>query len=102
MIKITIQGTDGVELGTFEAEKGKVITEMAQANNVEIPFSCGAGACGLCLCEIVEGKELVNGSFLNNPMMELEEGQVLTCIAAIKDEYFDDGKDHEIVLKRYV
>jgi len=27
---------------------------MAQANNVEIPFSCGAGACGLCLCEVVE------------------------------------------------
>ncbi|MBO4516410.1 2Fe-2S iron-sulfur cluster binding domain-containing protein [bacterium] len=27
---------------------------LAQANNVEIPFSCGAGACGLCLCYIVK------------------------------------------------
>ncbi len=102
MIKITIQWTDWAELWTFEAEKGKVITEMAQANDVEIPFSCGAGACGLCLCEMIKWKELINTEFLNHPMMELEDWQVLTCIAAVEDECFDDDKDHEIVLKRYV
>ncbi|HRX63934.1 MAG TPA: 2Fe-2S iron-sulfur cluster binding domain-containing protein [Candidatus Absconditabacterales bacterium] len=102
MIKITIQGTDGAELGSFEAEKGKVITEMAQANNVEIPFSCGAGACGLCLCEVVEGRDLINDAFLNHAMMELEENQILTCISAIKDEVFEEEKDAEIILKRCV
>lgn len=102
MIKITVQWTDGVELWTFEAEKGKLITEMAKANDVEIPFSCGAWACGLCLCEVIEGKDLINGAFLNHPLMELEENQILTCISAIKDEAFDIKEDLNIVLKRYV
>ncbi len=102
MIKITVQWTDGVELWTFEAEKGKLITEMAKANNVEIPFSCGAGACGLCLCEVIEGMEMINGAFLNHPLMALEDNQVLTCISAVKDEYFDKNENISIVLKRYV
>jgi ferredoxin len=102
MIKITIQWTDWKELWNFEAEKGKLITEMASTHDVEIPFSCGAWACGLCLCEVIEWKELINDSFLSHPLMELEENQILTCISAIKDEYFDDWKNHEIVLRRYV
>ena len=102
MIQITVKGTDWVELGKFQAEKGKVITEMAQANNVEIPFSCGAWPCGLCLRDVIEWMDLINGAFLNHPLMELTENQVLTCISAVKEEYFDDWKDHEIILKRYV
>lgn len=102
MIKITVQWTDWVELWTFEAEKWKLITEMAKANDVEIPFSCGAGACGLCLCEVIEGMDLINGSFLNHPLMALEDNQVLTCISVVKDEYFDGDEDLNIVLKRYV
>lgn len=102
MIKIIVQNTEWVELWSFEAEKWKLITEMAQKNDVEIPFSCGAWACGLCLCKVIEWRELVNGSFLNHPLMELNEDEVLTCISSIKDEYFDDWKDHEVILKRYI
>ncbi len=102
MIKITVQWTDGVELWTFEAEKGKLITEMAKAHDVEIPFSCGAWACGLCLCEVIEWMDMINGAFLNHPLMALEENQVLTCISAVKDEAFDKDEDVNIVLKRYV
>lgn len=102
MIKIVVQTNDWVELGSFEAEKWKLITEMASTNDVEIPFSCGAGACGLCMCEVIEGREIINDAFLSHPLMELEENQVLTCIASIKDEYFDDWKDHMVILKRYV
>lgn len=102
MIKITVQWADGVELWTFEAEKGKVITEMAKANDVEIPFSCGAWACGLCLCEVIEWIDLINNAFLNHPLMALEGNQILTCISAIKDEAFDKDEDATIVLKRYV
>jgi len=102
MIKITVQWTDGVDLWTFDAEKGKVITQMAQENNVEIPFSCGAGACWLCLCEVLEWIELINPAFLNHALMTLEENQILTCISAVKDEAFDNDDDKSIILKRYV
>lgn len=102
MIKITLQDTNWKDLWSFEAKKWKLITEMAKENNIEIPFSCGSGACGLCLCEVIEGMEFINSEYLNHPMMELEDNQILTCISAIKDKCFDDGKDHKIVLKRYI
>jgi ferredoxin len=102
MIKIIVQDSKWVELWSFEAEKWKLITEMAQMNNVEIPFSCGAGACGLCLCEVIEWRELIDGAFLNHPLMELYENEVLTCISAIKDEYFEKEWDYTIILKRKI
>jgi ferredoxin len=102
MIKIIVQNTDWSELGSFEAEKWKLITEMAQSHDVEIPFSCGAGACGLCLCEVVEWRELINGSFLQHPLMEIHENEVLTCISAVKDEYFEKEGDFVVILKRRI
>ena len=100
MIKVIVQDPNWTEIGSFEAEKWKTITDLAQKYDVEIPFSCGGWACGLCLCEIVEWKELVNGSFLQNPLMQLHENEVLTCISAVKDEYFEKGWDYTITLKR--
>jgi len=103
MIKITVQATDWTDLGSFEAKKWETIMALAQANNVEIPFSCGAGACWLCLCYIIEWGEYINKAYTNPSFMELDEDQVLTCIAAVKDECFDDENANiEIVLKRAV
>ena len=89
-IKITVQWSDWTEIGSFAAKKWETIMSLAQANNVEIPFSCGAGACGLCLCYIVQWWEYINKEYTTPSFMQLDEDQVLTCIAAIKDEYFDD------------
>ena len=102
-IKITVQATDWTVLGTFEAKKWETIMSTAQANNVEIPFSCGAGACGLCLCYIIQWGEYINKAYTNPSFMELDEDQVLTCIAAVKDECFDDENANiEIILKRAI
>lgn len=98
-ITITVLWKDWVELWTFSAEKGKLITTMATENNVEIPMSCGAGACGQCLCEIIEWWEFIDKW---NGFMALEENQVLTCIAFIKDEYFDNNKSWKIIIKRTI
>ena len=103
LIKITVQATDWTDLGSFEAKKWETIMALAQANNVEIPFSCGAGACGLCLCYIIQWWEYINKAYTNPSFMELDEDQVLTCIAAVKDECFDDENANiEIVLKSAV
>lgn len=102
MIKIIVQNPEWLELGSFEAEKKKLITEMAQSHDVEIPFSCGAGACGLCMCEVIEWRDLINGSFLQHPLMEIDGNEVLTCISAVKDEYFEKEWDYTIILKRRI
>ena len=100
-IRITVQATDWSDLGSFEAKKWETIMALAQANSVEIPFSCGAWACGLCLCYIVKWWEFINKSYTTPSFMELDEDQVLTCIAAVKDECFDDENANiEIILKR--
>ena len=100
-IKITVQWNDWTEIGSFAAKKWETIMALAQANNVEIPFSCGAGACGLCLCYIVQWWEYINKEYTTPSFMQLDEDQVLTCIAAVKDECFDDENANiEIILKR--
>lgn len=101
VIKITVQWSDWTEIGSFIAKKWETIMALAQANNVEIPFSCGAGACGLCLCYIVQWWEYINKEYTTPSFMQLDEDQVLTCIAAVKDECFEgENKNIEIVLKR--
>lgn len=102
MINITVLARDWAELWTFAAEKWKVFTTLATENWVEIPMSCGAWACGLCLCEIVEWLEYINKAYSMPGFMELEENQVLTCIAAIKDECFDNNVEATVVLKRTI
>lgn len=97
MIEISILTTDWNVLWTFNAEKWEVITTLATKNNVEIPMSCWAWACGLCLCEIIEWWEFIDKW---NWFMALEDNQVLTCIAKIKDECFDNGVNWKVVLKR--
>lgn len=97
MITITVQTPDWNVLWTFEAEKWKMITVLATENGVEIPMSCGAWACGLCLCEIVEWWEFIDKW---NGFMALEDNQVLTCIATIKDDCFDNNVAWNVVIKR--
>lgn len=100
-IKITVQWSDWTVLGSFDAKKWETIMALAQANSVEIPFSCGAWACGLCLCYIVQWWEYIDKTYTTPSFMVLDEDQVLTCIAAIKDECFDNvNANIEIILKR--
>lgn len=97
MITITVQAANWETLWTFNAEKWKMITALATENSVEIPMSCGAWACGLCLCEIVEWWEFIDKW---NGFMALEDNQVLTCIATIKDDCFDNNVAWNVVIKR--
>lgn len=95
MAKITVLDNAGNKLGTFPAEKWEFITTLAEKNDVAIPKSCWMGACGMCLCEIVEWIDYVDKW---NWFMALEDNQVLTCIAKVKDEYINE--DVNIIIKR--
>lgn len=33
-------------------------------------------------------------------LIDTDEDQILCCIAGVKDEYFNDGEKHEIVLEK--
>ncbi|MBW4670006.1 MAG: 2Fe-2S iron-sulfur cluster binding domain-containing protein [Cyanomargarita calcarea GSE-NOS-MK-12-04C] len=52
------------------------ILEFAEANDINPPFSCRAGICGTCMCQIHAGE--VN--YQKEASAEIDQGSVLICI----------------------
>ena len=51
-INVIIKDPKWNEVWQFTAEDGKNIAELAAMHGVDIPVSCGAWVCGVCLCKI--------------------------------------------------
>jgi len=106
VITVIIKDPQWNEVGQFTAEDGKNIAELAAMHGVDIPVSCGAGVCGVCLCKVNEWKETVKADAFNSPLMPLKTDEnwnpeeVLACIAGFNPEKFNDGQDHTVVLQR--
>ena len=106
VITVIIRDPQWNDVWQFTAEDGKNIAELAAMHGVMIPVSCGGGVCGVCLCKVVEWKDVVKADAFNTPLMPLktdENGnpeEVLTCIAGFNPEKLNDGQDHTVVLQR--
>ena len=105
-INVIIKDPQWNEIGQFQAENGKNIAELAAMHGVEIPVSCGGGVCGVCLCKVEDGKNVVKADAFNSPLMPLKTDEnwnpeeVLACIGGFNPEAFDDWQDHTVVLQR--
>ena len=106
VITVIIKDPQWNEVGQFTAEDGKNIAELAAMHGVMIPVSCGGWVCGVCLCKVVEWKDVVKADAFNSPLMPLKTDEewnpeeVLTCIAGFNSEKFNDWQDHTVVLQR--
>jgi ferredoxin len=75
-------------------------------HGIELPYSCGGGVCGVCLCEVKSGAEAIQEDLITTPIIPLakdENGnpkEILACIAGIKPEMFQNSQPHTIILKR--
>jgi ferredoxin len=107
-VKVTIQDSGWNNVWNFQAEDNKSFAKMAKENGIEIKTACGAGACGICKCKIIAWYDFVQRDKISQPLGELKKDEngmittIFTCIAWVKSEYLNDGKDHEIVLKRNI
>lgn len=99
-VTVKIVNSSGQELMQFPASKTGSFTEDAEKAWFEIPTACGAGACFFCAGHVKSGMEYVDMGKISVPLVDLEEDQILTCIAWAKAEHFNDGQPREIVIEK--
>ena len=106
VITVIVRDPQWNDVGQFTAEDGKNIAELAAMHWVMIPVSCGWWVCWVCLCKVIEWKDVVKADAFNTPLMPLKADEewnpeeVLTCIAGFNPEKFNDWKDHTVILQR--
>ena len=105
-ITVIIKDPKWVEVWQFTAEDGKNIAELAAMHWIDIPVSCGAGVCWVCLCKVEQWNDVVKWDAFNSPLMPLknndkwEPEEVLSCIAWFNAESLNDWQDHTVILQR--
>jgi len=78
MYSVTLQNPDGDV--TFECPEEELLMDIAEENEIDMPYSCRSGSCSSCAGIIVEGTvDQSEGSFLEEE--QIEQGFVLTCVA---------------------
>lgn len=95
MAKVTVNDQSGEENSAFKANTDEALGSQAQDAGSPIPFSCGVGACRTCICRVEKGMEHIDKEAVSPMHIEVEENEILSCVAGLKPDAPDDA---EIVL----
>jgi len=92
MAKVIINDDGGDQVATFSGDDSASIATQAQDVGVAIPISCGAGACRACVCRVRTGEEFIDSEAIGPQHIETEDGEILSCISAIKSNTPEDAQ----------
>lgn len=100
MIICVIKDNNGKEIGRFKPEGDKNLLDEAMESDIDIPFSCHAGACMSCAIKVIKGADLLEREKDGPQYMDTNEDTYLSCIAGVSKEKVDDDKEYilEIVI----
>lgn len=105
-VSIKLQRPDGTPIGDFIAEDNQSIAQQARIHGIELPTSCGIGACGICTCKILQGTQYIQIDKISPPIIPLQRNEdgsfkdVFACIGGIRSEAIKDTEHHEVILEK--
>ncbi len=99
MITCILKNSAGEEMGRFTPKGEKNLLDEAADADIELPFSCHAGACMSCAARIISGAEFFDQKKDGMKYIDTDDDVVLTCIGGVKDEFVQDKEEHILELE---
>ena len=86
---------------TIQVPEDKKILDVAQEQNIEIPFSCSAGVCTTCAAKIISGEVEQSEGMGLSPDLQAE-GYALLCVSyPLSDLKVETGKEDEVYDRQF-